>query len=481
MVDPAGWRDGGAALVAVKSIGLVSGALGGMFVYRAARRAAGPLEGFIAGTMFLLSPDVLHGFFTGVGEALMFSALGLERAVAGRDRQAGLAFAAACLVAMYAAPFGLAIWLVLLVHQRRRALTLAAWTATPLLFVHGICLLWAGRGYWNAVFAYHLHKPKLGEGVLGHELLLMLRRSPLLVAAVPTALVALARRGAGTPWRARLGEQPSAQLAAFSLAGLGATLLFVAATRAVFHYYFVMLVLGAAPLAGLGYGALARRLLALARAIRARGSPAALRAPALAAAALLAPLVAGEALARAPAARRAEIPDRAVGLTVTRAWRSSPVLGPLDGAIHALLWRDGQRLGDSYPVWTRFLWDASQTFDIIEPFSRYARDGLWPGATIFGDSTLASAVALQSGRRLALDEADTNFMRWKSGITPVNDFVDRLRAAPPALVVYSVGEYVNMDPALRRWMDQGYESSLANDAQRLVYVVMRPRAPAARP
>jgi hypothetical protein len=483
MLDPAAWGDDGAALVAVKSIGLVAGALGGVFVHRAVRRVAGPLEAWIAGTMFLLSPDLLHGFFTGVAEALMLTALGLERVVAGRDRQAGLAFAGACLVAMYAAPFGLAVWVVLLACAPRRARSLALWTAAPLLVVHGLFLLWAGRAYWESVFAYHLHKPKLGDGILGHELLLMLRKSTLLVAAIPVALVALARGGTGS-LRARLRDEPTAQLAAFALAGLGATLVFVGVTRAVFHYYFVMLVLGAAPLAGLVYAGLLRRLAALARALRDfRGRPAlpprgapTLAGAALAVAALLASPLAGEALARLPAARRTEIPDAAVGHVALRTWRSSAALGPLDGVVRALLWSDQERLGDFYPIWTRFLWDASQSFEMSATFARYAHEGLPPDATIFGESTLATAVALQSGRRLALDEADTNFMRWKSGITPAARFVERLRAAPPALILFSVGDYMSMPEELQHWLERDYESSFANDARWLVYVVMRPRA-----
>jgi hypothetical protein len=489
MLDPAAWGDGGAALVTVKSIGLVSGALGGVFVYRATRRAAGALEAWIAGTMFLLSPDLLHGFFTGVAEALMFAALGVERAVAGRDRQAGLAFAAACLVAMYAAPFGVAVWLVLLVVERRRAISLAVWTAAPLLVVHALFLLWAGRSYWEGVFAYHLHKPKLGEGILGHELLLMLGKSTLLVAAVPVAVAALARGGAAASLRARLRDEPGARLAAFALAGLVATLLFVGATRAVFHYYFVMLMLGVAPLAGLVYGGLLRRLAALARALRDHRSRPALPprgAPTLAAAglgvvALLTAPLAGEALARLPAVRRAEIPDAAAGHLAARVWRPSTALGPLDGAVRALFWRDEERLGDFYPVWTHFLWDASQTFEIAGVFAGYARQGLPPGATIFGDSTLASAVALQSGRRLALDEADTNIMRWKSGMTPPAPFIARLREAPPALIVFSIGEYLMMPDPFQRWMERDYESSMANDDRQLVYVVMRPRPRPAAP
>jgi hypothetical protein len=480
MLEPAAWADDGAALVTVKSIGLVAGALGGVFVHRAVRRVAGALEAWIAGTMFLLSPDLLHGFFTGVTEALMLAALGLERVLAGRDRQAGLAFAAACLVAMYAAPFGLAVWLVLLACAPRRARALALWTAAPLLVVHGLFLLWAGRAYWESVFAYHLHKPKLGEGILGHELLLMLRQSTLLVAAVPAALATLARGGASS-LRARLRDEPSAQLAAFALAGLGATLLFVGATRAVFHYYFVMLMLGVAPLAGLVYGGLVRRVAALARALREnrrRPAPAStLAGAALGVVGLLAAPLAGEAVAQLPPARRAEIPDAAVGHVAARTWRSSAALGPLDGAVRAMLWRDEEQLGDFYPVWTHFLWDASQTFEMSETFARYARAALAPDATIFGDSTLASTVALQAGRRLALDEADTNVMRFRSGITPPARFVARLRAAPPAFIVFSVGEYLALPDDFQHWLERDYENSLANDARALVYVVMRPRPP----
>jgi hypothetical protein len=480
MVDPSEWRDAGAALVTVKWIGLVSGAVGGACIYRAVRRVSGALEALIAGTAFLLSPDLLHGFFTGVAEGLMFAALGLERSLAGRDRQAGLALAAGCLVAMYVAPCGLAVWLVLLAFAPRRARTLALWTAVPLLLVHGIFLLAVGRPYWDGVFAYHLHKPNVGGGTFAHELLLMLRKSTFLVAAVPASVAVLWRGSARETFsRARLADEPRVQLAAFALASLVATLLFVAATRAVFHYYFVMLMVGVAPLAGLAYGELLRRFATLAREVRAHGAGPAARLPGLAVAALLVWPLAGAALSRLPAARRTQVPDEAVGHPAARSWRPSPVLGPIDGAVHALLWRDEEILGRSYPIWTRFLWDASQTFEMAEIFVRYA-DRLPPEATLFGEPALVDAVALMSGRRVALDEADTNFMRFRSGITPANAFIARLRAAPPAFIVFPIGDYLTMGDEFHHWMETDYEGDLANDSAGIVYTVMRPRAAPAR-
>jgi hypothetical protein len=470
MASPEAWVDGGTALEYVKMIGVVAGAVGGLAIYRAVRRVAGGVPAVLAGASFLFAPDLLHSYFTGVAEALMFAALGMERVVAGRDRQAGLCFAAGCLVAMYVAPAGAAVWLVLLAVSRRRALTLALWTAVPLLVVHGIFLLWAGHGYWESVFAYHLHKPK-NASIVGDELVLLLRKSSLLVMAVPAAVVAL--RGGGAPLtRERLRAEPRLQLAAYAAGALVLTLLFVTVTRAVFHYYFVMLMVGLAPLAGLAWGELFARVATLVRAARSRGD---LRAPALAVGALLAWPVAGLALERVPPVRRAQTPDAAVGGRATRQWHDSPVLGPLNGAVRALFWEDTDVLGSVYSVPTRFLWDASRRFEMADLMGRYA-GSMPPGATVFGDPTLACAVALRGGRRLALDEADTNFMRFKSGITPPAAFVARLRAAPPSLIVFSVGEYMLMTDELQRWMEQDYEQSLANDANGLVYNVMRPRA-----
>jgi hypothetical protein len=297
----------------------------------------------------------------------------------------------------------------------------------------------------------------------------------VVVMGVPATVAALWRGNLRATFaRARLAEEPRAELAAFALASLVTTLLFVAATRAVFHYYFVMLMVGLAPLAGLAYGELLRRVATLVRALSLRATHAASRAT-LAAAALLVWPLAGAALARLPAARRTQIPDAAVGHPAGRTWRPSPVLGPFDDVVHAFLWRDVEVLGDAYPAWTRFLWDSSPRFQIVEPFARFAHDGLPPDATIFGDPTLADAVALRSGRHVALDEADTNFMRFASGTTPPDAFIARLRAAPPAFVLFSIGEYSMMGGAFHDYLERDYESSLANDAGGLVYTVMRPR------
>jgi hypothetical protein len=482
LTAPQSWAEGGLAVQVMKSIGIVSGAVTGVFVFRAARQAAGPLEGVIAAAALLLAIDVVYSFFTGTIEALMFTAIGVERVVAGRDRQAGLAFAAGCLVAMYVAPFGLAVWLVLLALSRRRALTLALWTAAPLLLVHGAFLAWAGRAYWEGVFLYHARKPHTSRGAFVPGFLLLLRRSALLVTAAPAAVVAAFIRARRAGWRQALASlrsldelraDPRRQLLAFSLAGVVATLLFIAAGRMVFRYYFVMILVGLALLAGLAYADLARAALTAARGLWRRRS---LRLEGLTpAVALLAALpLAGEALADLPAARRTLIPDVAVGQRAPRTWRRAPFLGPFNGAVRALLWQDEEVLGRWYPPWTRILWEASQRIELVV-FARFAYASTPPDATLFGESTMVPLVALMAARRVALDEADTNPMRFQSGITPPAAFVARLREHPPALILFPAGALMSMDTPFQDWMFGSFDSSLVSDRGHNLYYVMRPK------
>lgn len=473
---PASWVDGGAALNVVKSIGVISGAVAGVFVYRAARRAAGPLEAVIACALFLLAIDVLRATFTGVMEAMMFTAIGLERALAGKDRQAGLALAAGCLVAMYVAPFGLAIWLVVLRISRRRAVTLAVWTAAPLLAVHGAFLAWAGRAYWEQVFAYHARKPKGGFG-FAVNVVLTLYDNTLLVMALPAALGAALLRASGSSrqrWASlwQLADNPRGQLLACGCGGVSLTLLFIAVGKAVFRYYFNMLLIGLAPLAGLAYADLLRAAAATVRTVWRRsrafdGSAARL--------ALLAVLpIAGEVIAVLPPVRRQIMPDDVVGLTITHRWRSAPALGPINNIVRALCWRDEETVGHAYPVWTRYLWEASRRFDATLDLARYASSSLPETATLFGDSNVVPTLALRTGRRIALDEADTNSMRFTSGITPPESFIARLDREPPALVLFPADSLASLGPELTAWMLKRFEVSPVRDRDGGAYLILRP-------
>ena len=160
MTSGASWEEGGFAFAAGKGIPAVSTVLAGLMIFRAARRA-GHVEGLVALVAFLFAKGILCSstYFTGIAEAALCTALGIAAVLEGRDRLAGLAFAAGALVAMYVAPPAAAVWLVLLLISRRRALTVALWAGIPFAAVHVGFFLVAGWPYVEEVFLYHLHKP----------------------------------------------------------------------------------------------------------------------------------------------------------------------------------------------------------------------------------------------------------------------------------------------------------------------------------
>ena len=522
MTGGTSWEEGGFALSVAKAIPAASALAAGVFVYASARRA-GAVEAVVAAASFLLADQVLRAssHFTGIAEAALCTALGMLALLAGKDRLCGLAFAAGCLVAMYVAPVGAAVWLVLLAISRRRAWTVALWTAAPLLAVHGFFLLVAGRPYWDGVVLYHLKKPgdvrtftETFWPLLSHNSHLFFALPTALVAALVDAMGLLglrmpeatalatpgrlaerpgagsrsARRRAGRTAEkraraaatrphpaatrlhsaaarptlraaladlvslARLREDPRRQLLAVASAAVAASLLFLSSQNPVFDFYFVMVFVPAAMLAGYAYGALARAGWCALRALARREAAARYAAAFL----VLATCVAGgEVWDRSDAARRVETDDVLVGIPVPHAWRPAPRLGFVDALVRATLWRDEEVLGARYLAPTKYLWHESVVFDAPRDAAAYVRASTPPDATLFGDSYLAPLVALMTERRLALDEADTNPMRFASGITPARGLVERMERRPPLVVLADAG--ILGEPDLAAWIARYYE------------------------
>jgi len=507
MTSGVSWEDGGLALSVAKAIPAASALLAGVGIYASARRA-GAVEAVLAAASFLLADQVLRAssHFTGIAEAALCTALGMLALLAGRDHLCGLAFAAGCLVAMYVAPVGAAVWLVLLAISRRRARTVALWTAVPLVAVHGFLLLAVGRPYWDGVVLYHLKKPadvrtfaETFWPILSHNSHLFFALPIALVAALldamgllgfrtpekaashptdersrhpakqPQAASRSARRrarhagpGGGTSdLRAaladlvsltRLREDPRRQLLAVASAAAAASLVFLSSQNPVFDFYFVMVFVPAAMLAGYAYGALARTGWLALRALARKQAAARF---VIAFLVLLACVAGGEVWERSAGARRIEVDDALAGVRVRHAWRLAPRLGFIDALVRAALWRDEEVLGTRYLAPTEYLWHESVAFDAPRDAAAYVRASTPPGATLFGDSYLAPLVALMSERRLALDEADTNPMRFASGITPARGLVERMERQPPLMVLADAS--IAGQPDFAAWIARHYE------------------------
>jgi hypothetical protein len=136
-------------------------------------------------------------------------------------------------------------------------------------------------------------------------------------------------------------------------------------------------------------------------------------------------------------------------------WRDAPGLGPLNSVVRAVFWSDDRVAG----VWTsgalEFLWQQSRAFDSFGPLVQDVGARSAAGDTLFGDSTSLPLVALGSGRRIALDFADTNTQRFESGATDPQQTVAALEAAPPKLVLARESGCFTI-PVLRAWLESRY-------------------------
>ena len=165
---------------------------------------------------------------------------------------------------------------------------------------------------------------------------------------------------------------------------------------------------------------------------------------------------AGEVWSQSASVRRSEIPDQVLGVHVPHQWRDAPRLGWVNALLRATVWYDERVLGEHYSALTYYLWHESEVFQAPPEVARYVRAETPPDATLFGDAQSVPLVGLMTGRRLALDEADTNAMRFASGITEPRSFVARLEQAPRAVVLVADERGFVILPEFADWIDEHY-------------------------
>mgnify|MGYP000855243231 FL=1 len=99
--------------------------------------------------------------------------------------------------------------------------------------------------------------------------------------------------------------------------------------------------------------------------------------------------------------------------------RAAQALGPVSKALY---FKDQRTRGIDEPPWRHALWNKLLTFSTVDVIAAAVRDGSAEDETVTGASTLAPLVALQAGRRMAADEADTNGKRFNTGNLSDLDF-----------------------------------------------------------
>lgn len=460
----------GFSLPVAKAVPALAAALAGLAVYRAGRRG-GALAGLLAAALFLFAYDMLRAssHYTGASEATALIAWAMERALAGRPRTAGLLAAAAGMTAFYAVPAGVAIGTWILLRggggwgaAKGYALSWAALFGALNL----LCAFLFGSGYWDPVFRYHFMKPPGGEGSLGAVLGAIARENPWLVWSGPAAIAAFAAtramstvRARGAAWHTRIARALAEPLWGPALAGVmiaALHLAFFSMLGKVFTFYILpafpglALAGGAAYTAAIGWAIAARSSRRPARGAAAAPSPGILTALALAVFVVGGPLV-------LPAIFPLQGISTEEGERLrSYAWRDSPLPGPLDGAVKALLWRDDRVAGAWTLAATRYLWHESRHFTAPGMLADRLRGRLPAGSTVWGDSSAAPLVALLLDTRVARDHADTNSMRYRSGITPPERAIGDLESDLPAAIIANPRRGFFLVPQMQRWVTARY-------------------------
>jgi hypothetical protein len=333
------------------------------------------------------------------------------------------------------AAIALGLGAVALLAGRRELKRFAVAFVAVVAAVHLLGLLLGGGAFFDQVYLYHLNK--VGQG--GAKMLSLVVADNLTLFVSGTVALALFFKERDVEARRLL----------VTLGALGLVQVSAMVTRpTVFPFYFqpVLVMLALA----LGW-AVSR---GVAGALRKESPPnARVLSGAAAAAAVLLPTLLHAPLLDVLSPTRAE---QLKTYSQTYRWHDAKGLGPLNAVVHALLWRDRREAGDWPLPPVDFLWNQSRAFESYDALVAQVEGRSAPGDTVFGDSTSLPLVALGAKRHIAMDFADTNVQRFRSGTTDAADAVSRLDAAPPKMVLVSEERGVYGIEAVRSWLASRY-------------------------
>jgi hypothetical protein len=407
----------------------------------------------MAGGLFLFSESVLKAAAsdTGICQASGMVALAALCLAFRRPVAAGLAAGCAPLILLQTAPAAAMVVLASALAGRRAFFRAAGASAGLFAGVLLVVRLVGGPAFFAQVFWFHLAKSGTAdEGA--RQLGFVLFDNWTLFAGALAGLLALVM--AGGPRR---------------ILGLGGavSMIFTFAAMAtrprVFPFYFQPAFFPAALLAGAGLVTVLDRLpevIARVRKVSGFGPrlgqvPAAVHVPLLAALTLLGPLASPLAAVISP--RRAE---QVRTYAQTYDWVDAPGIGPLNGAVRALFWQNGQRHPGTNPnAVTQYLWQRSRWLDALPAMAASVRREATarPEVSLFGDSTVAPLVALEAGVKITGDLVDTNVQRVRAGNLSADEILALLQRHPRALLLFGGHTGIGTLPELRRLTAQHYE------------------------
>jgi len=474
----------GFSLPLAKGIPVVAALGTGLLLWMMMRRRVGPLPAGLGLVAFLFAHELLQAStnLNGVNLTSFWLVLGLFWATEGRSRAiaAGVALGLAVTTGFYAVAAALAIVVMALFANDGRGWRMAAALVSVAGGINLACYFMAGPAFVEGVYEFHGLK---AEKDLTIEFLKTLyHHTPLFMGMLlaPVAGAWVRFRGVVIPGQPYDPEDRTSFFSPWSLwsePGLGAmkvswlvgVALLVEFTmfRELYGFYFTLIIPYAAIATGYTLAVLIAAVLHELRELNlGRVSLLSWGAPALVIAwSLWVPLAMETNWVFSnrgppPERARAKGPNPEwlkAGEPRYYRWIEPAALNELSGPIvRALFWRDHRLRGAMTPGYRHFLWQKSLHLDVADELGTWVRENSAEDETVAGNSLVAPAVALLSGRRIAANFVDTNAKRFKTELTSLETFFTRICADNIRFLISSPSGYFNdrmlsQLPTVRRW------------------------------
>jgi hypothetical protein len=492
---------------------------GAVFLFLLARKHMGRVAAVATVFLYLTAFSLLRAstHWTGINLSVMWVIIGLWAFYRERPLNSGVFMALGVCTGAYVLPGAIMAGLLALLRSRKDGLRFLAGFAAVWGFINLVCLVIGGSQFIDGVYRYHVAKPSapgaswkmsvrvftdnfaLFLGVMFGPLLAWLdklllgkepeekpvakkKKKPKRNEVPPTGVLAL------WLWLRRVllqeGDKSLARVGALWALGY---LIFIAMLARVFPFYFLLLFPAMALAGGYAVARVIRAVIDLAPRVKSRTKPW-FKGVAVVGALLVVVLVAY--LVRVPV-QRGLLPKYVRKVDKPMQWSDAPLPGFANGFLQWCCWDDVAEAYQDYSTTQEILYHESRFFEEAEKLAEYVEANTDEDQTVFGDSSTAGIVALLSGRRLAADFADTNTMRFRSGITSADETIKQVEADNLALVLVSAGyrrarggkavlRYGRFASVreFRRWLEENYEEAYrVRDRTKGIFILLKKKQP----
>lgn len=124
--------------------------------------------------------------------------------------------------------------------------------------------------------------------------------------------------------------------------------------------------------------------------------------------------------------------------------------------VQAYFWKNEREIGQSYWFFHYLLWHESRYLNNLDDMVAFIKKHTGENEEIFGDSGTVPLLALESGRRIAANQVDTNLQRYHSGHTDIKHIIRMIDTPKTRLVILRRNFGIGSLDEIKLLVDQKY-------------------------